>query len=339
VVLISGHQEFELAKQALRYNVHDYLLKPTDLDEVYRVFQDLKRRLDLERAERDRTDREKAQWHQMAQQYKERYLPHLLLRTSADEEEIQRQFEIIGMAVNPSTCACAGIQLTGPSELSAEYVQRAFLHSLPEDLPALALLPVGEPALPLQLLAVSADADADGLAVELTRLLEQASARFQSLFGFALQWSVQAVHGPMMDWLDRHRQQSAPSVQTAECEPKEERSGNENGQLSRERKVITQAKEYVNANLKREISLAEVADHVYLNPVYLGRLFKAETGRSFSDYVAGTRMELAAALVRDTNLKIYEICEQVGYKDVRHFYKLFRKHMGHLPREYREQRM
>ena len=117
---------------------------------------------------------------------------------------------------------------------------------------------------------------------------------------------------------------------------KEMSRGDRSGAEESERKVISQAKQYVKDHADKEISLSEVANAVYLNPVYLSRLFKVETGSSFSDYVTEVRMEQAAHLLQHTNLRIYEICEKVGYKDVRHFYKLFKKYAGCSPSEYRE---
>ncbi|MCU6710500.1 response regulator [Paenibacillus sp. J5C_2022] len=292
IVLISGYQEFELAKEALRYNVYDYLLKPTDLDELYRVFHSLKEQLDQEREERDR---------QLQQQ-----------------EQLDRMFQhLIGMSIDPGTSPCARVLISWSSESPVDEVRKAMLHSLPEDSSDIVMLPHGQPGKPLHMLAVSVSGDPVGFDSRLNGLLERSAARVLSLSGLRLEWKVEAVYPALNQWLDEHRTKDNPT----------------------ERKVITQAKQYIREKLKQDITLGEVAEQVYLNPVYLSRLFKLETGRSFSDYVTGVRMELAAELLRDTNLKIYEVCEQTGYKDVRHFYKLFKKHTGYLPSEYRERQM
>jgi two-component system response regulator YesN len=53
VVLLSGYQEFQLAQEAIRYDVSDYLFKPTDLDELYKVFRSMREEPDLLYATRD----------------------------------------------------------------------------------------------------------------------------------------------------------------------------------------------------------------------------------------------------------------------------------------------
>jgi len=421
VVLISGHQEFELAKEALRYNVYDYLLKPTDLDEVYRVFRSLKEELDRERSDRNRSAQDKEMWSQMMRYLKESYLPHLLFETLADEEEIARQFEMIGLQADPGACACALVAVSWTSGPPPEPVRRALLHNVAEGSAGVMLIPYGPSGNPFRLLAVCGDSGKGEPADDVDRLFKLASSRLRSLIGLAIEWRVEREHASMNDFLAEHRaarRSAGPSpdvrlqrrqldkrrwaacVEAGEYEEAErllERLIAESGEegidavkplliqlfgsmdeayasagggarlmqlcrsedleeisriggsllreLSRreagrrtetERKVITQAKQYVKDNAGKDVTLQEVADHVYLNPVYLSRLFKMETGKSFSDYVTEIRMRQAARLLQQTNMKIYEICERSGYRDVRHFYKLFKKYKGCSPSEYRE---
>lgn len=425
IVLISGFQEFELAKEALRYNVFDYLLKPTDLDEVYRVFRALKEQLDRDRADRERIEQDKEMWGYMMRFLKERYLPHLLFETLADEEEMTRQFEMIGLPLDPRSCASAVVLASGGSGaagFSPESAWRVLLQSA-EESSAVALFPIGgSSADGLRLLAVAPEADKRELASDVGAVLRRADVRLRNLFGYGLEWRIEQAYDAMADFLAEHRERrkrsetkagfDAPAGQweadkrlwlayveegkfeeaerllervLAACgegridtikliliqwfgsldsvyasdsgsallmrlcraeEPEEaarigasllqEMSRGRRGEP--ERMVITQAKRYVREHAGKDIGLQEVADHVYLNPVYLSRLFKLETGKSFTEYVTETRMEQAAQLLRETNMKIYEVCEQAGYKDVRHFYKLFKKHYGRSPSEYREGR-
>jgi two-component system, response regulator YesN len=102
--------------------------------------------------------------------------------------------------------------------------------------------------------------------------------------------------------------------------------------------LINRAKEYVEANFTGDVMLSHVAEHVNLSPVYLSRLFKEQAGANFSDYLIECRINRACQLLRDTGHKIYEICEEVGYSDVKHFYGLFKKKIGCTPSEYRHGR-
>lgn len=99
---------------------------------------------------------------------------------------------------------------------------------------------------------------------------------------------------------------------------------------------IQKAIDYIREHCQEEISLTSVADYVRLNPNYFSRFFKEETGCSFVDYLKKLRIEKAKELLRTSNLKIYEICEALGYQSVQYFSTLFKNMVGVTPQEYRE---
>lgn len=103
-----------------------------------------------------------------------------------------------------------------------------------------------------------------------------------------------------------------------------------------EKAVIQKVKKFVSENYNKDITLQNAADHVYLSPIYLSRLFKQETGENFIDFVMRFRIEKAAYLLRTTELKIYEICDMVGYRNTKYFSTLFKKLMNASPIEYKE---
>ncbi len=102
--------------------------------------------------------------------------------------------------------------------------------------------------------------------------------------------------------------------------------------------LVDRAKRYIKENFAANVMLSHVAKRVNLSPVYLSRLFKEQAGTNFSDYLIECRIDRACQLLRETGHKIYEICEEVGYTDVKHFYGLFKKQIGCTPSEYRHGR-
>ncbi|OUS77081.1 DNA-binding response regulator [Paenibacillus sp. MY03] len=101
-------------------------------------------------------------------------------------------------------------------------------------------------------------------------------------------------------------------------------------------KAVEVAIQYIRSHMASELTLEKVSSVVYLNPVYFSQLFKQKTGGGFKEYVTGLRLERAMELLRDSELKIGEIAEKVGYPDVRHFSQIFRKKAGCTPSEYRQ---
>lgn len=114
------------------------------------------------------------------------------------------------------------------------------------------------------------------------------------------------------------------------------RSSDQAEQRSSKDKMTLKIRDYIDRNLSTA-SLQTIADAVYLHPVYLSRLYKAETGEGVSEYIHKQRMARAAEMLRDEALKIYEISEQLGFKNAAYFSKVFREEFGMTPNDFREQ--
>ena len=101
------------------------------------------------------------------------------------------------------------------------------------------------------------------------------------------------------------------------------------------KRAVQESLEYIAANYKEDITLASTAEAVHLSTGYLCRLLKNETGQTFLEILTRIRMEQAALLLQDRDMMIYEIAEQVGFKDARYFSRVFREHHGLNPTDYR----
>lgn len=103
------------------------------------------------------------------------------------------------------------------------------------------------------------------------------------------------------------------------------------------RHVIKQVQEMVTRDTGQDLSVKMIADKVYLHPVYLSKIYKAETGEGLGDYMIRMRMERALYLLKNSNKKIYEITSELGYQNPQYFSKMFKKHYGMTPNEFRDQ--
>lgn len=102
------------------------------------------------------------------------------------------------------------------------------------------------------------------------------------------------------------------------------------------RKLIDEIIRYVEENLEKKITLKEVAAHFDFTPNYLGYLFKEEYGLPFSEYVNERKTTRVSELLCDPTLKIYEIAERMGYKNIIYFNRQFKQSTGMTPGEYRK---
>ncbi len=98
---------------------------------------------------------------------------------------------------------------------------------------------------------------------------------------------------------------------------------------------ICQAISYIQQHYREELSVPQIADAVGLNPVYLSRLFKLDTGKTLSEYLNCYRTECSLALLTDTADTIQSISQKVGYSDVRSYIRFFKKYYDATPSEYR----
>jgi len=98
--------------------------------------------------------------------------------------------------------------------------------------------------------------------------------------------------------------------------------------------IVRRATEYIKEHYMENISITDVASHVYLNEDYFGRLLKRNLNMSFSDYLTSVRMEEAMRLLRTGKHKIYQIGEKVGYNSSNYFIKSFKAYTGYTPGEY-----
>jgi AraC-like DNA-binding protein len=85
----------------------------------------------------------------------------------------------------------------------------------------------------------------------------------------------------------------------------------------------------------KHLALAELSAKVGLSPSRLEHLFKMDVGVSIREYVLVHRLEAAADLLAATDLRIKEICYQVGFGDVAGFDHLFKRKFGVAPSDYR----
>lgn len=100
--------------------------------------------------------------------------------------------------------------------------------------------------------------------------------------------------------------------------------------------IIRSVKSFVDRHLAADVSLPAIADHVHLHPVYLSKVYKAETGEALTAYVYRLRMEKAAFYLRTSSAKVFEIAEMVGYNNTAYFIRVFKKFYDVTPQDYRD---
>lgn len=121
------------------------------------------------------------------------------------------------------------------------------------------------------------------------------------------------VHETMEQAIERHGEKKSPEV------------------------IVSEACDYIRNNIGKEgLSVNEIAEYLYLHPVYLNRIFRKYKENSIGQYIIESRMKLAAELLRKGNLSNNAIAEKVGYRSYSKFHLMFKKYYNCNPSQYAE---
>ena len=102
-------------------------------------------------------------------------------------------------------------------------------------------------------------------------------------------------------------------------------------------KSVLQAMDYIGAHYGDPgVSVGSIAQALGLSAGHLSHLFKKETDYTLNNYITRYRIHKAMELLRDCRARVYEVAEQVGYRDIAYFSSTFKKLTGMSPSEYQD---
>ena len=131
--------------------------------------------------------------------------------------------------------------------------------------------------------------------------------------------------------------EEALQIMTQRCgkdgEPEEETADNASGF------IVRNAIAYMEEHYQEKLTLNKVADQIYVSQWHLSKLLNKQEGKNFSEILNQIRINKAKDLLKNPALRIADIAEQVGFMDVAHFSRVFKKTAGVSPNEYRNTRL
>lgn len=101
----------------------------------------------------------------------------------------------------------------------------------------------------------------------------------------------------------------------------------------------TQFSVWLQNHYAEDVSLEQAAEMMGMSVFYFSRLFRASYNRTFLEYLTACRLDRAAELLRTTEIPVRAIAPRVGYGDSNYFSKVFKRHTGMTPTEYRQQHL
>lgn len=309
IVILSGYNDLEYLNMAIKNQVTEYMLKPTDIDEFEQLFRKIRQNLDEEKNRREELNQLKlAAMQRQALSY-ETVLNNLLDGYVGDSQEYdwKQELEKEGMDFN----ACVMVVLdTAPenednkddsyrlkqriirycNSRQMQWVGRFFLYRGKHivGLVTLEQMQFEEPESELRLLC---------------QCIEEMQTEIGDIYGMALRAGISNLC---------RDERTLPLVYQ---ETEARMSSMEPDLLNNQKKsnlLVTAVREYLDSEFSSNmLSLETVAERFNRNPAYISKVFKKGTGFNFSDYITQKRMEKSKALLRDMSLKVYEIADVI----------------------------
>ena len=324
IVILSGHDEFEYAKQAITIGVEDYLLKPVTSGQLIETLNEIAGRIEQEK-ERLRSVEELIEGTRRARA--EKLLSDMLYGGISAGDALAMAGELgLPVAADCYLAMQAEIFLSPGESYNARECalgvldgwENAMFFGQGPDRVVCVLKGTDPAALEEDAYtcaqAVKYEAERNGpcsVAVAIGSIVTEIERWPDSLA------DADAARRSM--GLDGRRQIAGTAV-----------AGSKYGE------VIQKAQEYIRKNYsEQDISLHSVAKEVNISPNHFSTIFSQETGETFICYITRVRLDRAKALLRTTQMRTSEIGYEVGYNDTHYFSYVFKKNTGMTPKEYR----
>lgn len=299
MVIISGYDDFQFLRQAIRYGVNDYLLKPIDPVELHDVLLAIMEKMEMK--ERLRTEGE---------EQLRSYTLYRLVEGTIGWSELRPKMQMLHMELGSGPYTAAELQApiclgeVEQARLAAEldrwlqdrHLGMAFVHPSRR---VICLLDGPE--------QIQEGVDRLHQAIKELKISEVLECRLGSM--------VEEIESIPYSFQTLSQDRPAKPHLTP---------------------VIEEVRSYIDAHCCEELSLKELSERFYISAAYLGTVFKKEMGCQFTDYVNRKRVERAVELLKTTNLRVYQIVEQVGFKDKNYFMRIFKKYTGMTPTKLRK---
>jgi two-component system response regulator YesN len=350
VIVLSAHGEFEYAQKALRLGVKEYIVKPVVPAELVRVTQSLlTERETLLRSLSDVTFNQRFSFEDMTAN--RNHVLNELVSEGFNDAEVDEVFRYLGrrfdgpfycmLVIKPNLTKAGLLDDDIHSFRDRNLLRYAALNVIEETLNGWESIAFysGSHSISVLLQFTREEMDNPSRLNEQTmiaQLLHNNLLEFihtKSVIGISRMkegmksWTeISQEANEAIRWSDVHKDHYVFYIDDF----------NQNPVIEDNNSYILSAVEYINHNFRQKgLKLQEIADIICLSSNYLSYLFKKIVGINLWDYVTKLRMEEAKRLILTTDMRRYEIADEIGYESPEHFGKIFKKYFGVNPSEFK----
>lgn len=317
VIIVTGYDKFDYARQAVHLGVSYYILKPI-------VESELKKALELVIEELQDERRETKLQTLMSRQLEKnrKYLTKNFfnewIRGNLTDEERREEMSILAVELPADplmlfVCAPYSVQMyTGDTALSEKLARYTVEKTLEE------LLQKYEPVYVFTDRFQNTVALIDCCGKASVEIMMRCRSEMERMMG--VKCEIAAERCTERDFVEKYDAIRNRLQRESEYRP-----------------VIKDAQKYImRSYMESELDLTSVAEAIGSSPSYLSRLMKQQLGMSFKDFLTTLRIQKACGLMKDKTISISEVSELVGYSNQHYFSTAFKNAMGMTPSEYKK---
>lgn len=315
VVIISGHDEFNYAQEAIRLGVTEYILKPVTPVQLNKILSNIKAQLLGELQQEKFVQLASNQIEQNIPLLRERFFMNWL-RDGMAEGEVVEQLAFLRLPITtPKQIIIVRCSELLSNQLFTENDRQLLLFSIENIVSEL---------MGARRFAVLRNLNEYVVAISWDQLMNEQILEMEKTIQHYLKVGItikaENVTGSLIDVPVSYRQVIAALTSEAQISPVAKRA----------RQCIQEM--YAD----KEVTLEKIAHMIHISPIYLSRLIKQEFGTTFVSLVTQARIQKAVQLLNTTDMSVNEIAELCGYDTQHYFSTTFKKMMGVSPNQYRK---
>ena len=335
IIVLSGYDEFEYARQCIKLGVREYLLKPINAGDLREVLDKVSAQLNEERKSQEHAASLRARMETGGKFLKEKLIGSLF-SDEAMEKDAENVLTQLGSMGSPAIAPYYSVIDAAFSPVSEGQEAAAALADSSFGIVHASASRTGTRLLVLGETGEETEERAYAFATSLAREIERAGGSH--------------IHIGIGEIVDRpekilHSFKTARHIRHLLADRTDENAiilgVREMGEMAEDKKmpsVISEARVYMSAHVTDpNLMLQDVAKAVNMSTSRFSTVFSQQTGQTFTEYLIYLRLNKARELLRQTDMKSSQIARESGYNDAHYFSYIFKKNTGMTPSEYRIQ--
>ncbi|XID93901.1 response regulator [Paenibacillaceae bacterium WGS1546] len=335
-VVLSGYNDFNYARMAIKYDAVEYLLKPVIRKELISLLQKIRAQLDREQASMHEYERVQSKYLESLQILQEQFLMQLVnedRHSVSDILEKSKQCRLEHMLCNGAIVQFVSFEFSIPENRlkTAPYRKELFHYAFQKltreaaESSGLQVVSFADAAIATRIYCI---VRIDQLSFDqVKRFIQEVLALHQEYLkvqvtaglGRPVKSLMELKHGFSTCLLSLRKNQSRtqPQFETVLGSNADE--------------IVAGVQLYLQQHFMEEVSLLQTAELFHVNVTHLSEIFKKISGKTFSDYILELRMVHAEKLLRDPKLTIADIAELTGFSSASYFSTVCKRYFGKSP--------